>query len=214
VSASTGSEFASLQFSFGFHRARLVYSFAAVVLILMGAFWLIADAVRRLARPPFVEDRDLFVLSIIFVAADVFQIFQLAVLGLRQPTFKQIEPCSIFLFLLASFTAVISAVLIDSFEIYFVDGISELMIAVSMADFAWSFLSEQIDKLLLGVSNDELNGIAIILGKIGKVKNLRMWKPSEKLTVATVTIDRNWGDATDREIRQMKGWEVTIEVSA
>jgi Co/Zn/Cd efflux system component len=90
-----------------------------------------------------------------------------------------------FFSLFGSTTAV---VLTENFEIYFVDAVSELTVALTLVDFSVPFLSEEIDALRMWSRKTDLK----IVGRlIENVKDLHIWKAKEDLNVATFRMNRN-----------------------
>jgi Co/Zn/Cd efflux system component len=209
---------ATVQFSFGYASGRVVLSFVVLVVSLFAAFRLIGDSVKRLFHPPFVEERSLFGKSLGFVVVDLFELFQIAVFNLTQKTFRDIEGWSILFSLLGSGSALVSAVLIEVFEVYFVDAASALLIALTLIDFVASLLIGHIDALLLSSGKNDLEMIANVLNAVGPVRDLRIWNAKEDLNVATVKLVKRPDSLVliqvIEELQKLKIRNITIEGGA
>jgi Co/Zn/Cd efflux system component len=205
----------SLQFSFGFARVRVVMSLAVVVFTLLASLHLISDSIRRLARPPFVEEHNIMLSAALFFAVDVFQLCQVAVLNLTEGTFRGVDCYSVIFWMFGSFTSVLSAFLIDKLEIYFVDALSEVTIAITLVDFVLPFLAEQVDALLVSSAQTDLKIVAGVLRQMGRARDFHVWNAKEDLNVATFRVDEKSGRVTEviAELQKLKIRDITIEAA-
>jgi Co/Zn/Cd efflux system component len=190
--------------------APVVFSLAVLVFSLAAAFWMVADSVRRLIRPPFVEEEKLVMLSLLFLIVDFAQLFGSPVLTSRGAISWENDDISVAFALLGSVTAMISAVLIDLFEIYPADAVAVLAVAATLMDFTWVLLVPLVHRLLVNATPDNIGLIKKVTREIGAIRELRVWTIGEDANVATVKCT----SGTDKIAppSHLHGWDITLEI--
>ncbi|PIB39390.1 cation diffusion facilitator family transporter [Maribacter sp. 4G9] len=173
---------ASATKTFGYKRAEIIAAFVNSATLIVVAFLLIKEAVERFIHPEEVESNLVIWLSILGIAANGF-----SVLLIKKDSDKNMNMKSAYLHLLtdmlASIAVLIGGLLMKFYEIYWVDPLLTLLIAVYLIFMGFDLLKDATRVLMLFTPNTvQVQHIVDTVSRIKSVRNVHhvhVWQLNE-----------------------------------
>lgn len=194
VAAKFSKKNASLHKTFGYKRAEIVAAFVNAATLVVIAVFLIIEAIERIQNPQEIESNLVIWLSILGIAANGF-----SVLLLKRDSESNMNMKSAYLHLftdmLASVAVLIGGLLMKYFEMYWVDSVLTLAIAVYLIFVGYDLLKNSYKVLMLFTpENIHIKEIVAELQKLEHIKNVHhvhVWQLNEDETHLEAHIDFN-----------------------
>ncbi|HMC00909.1 MAG TPA: cation diffusion facilitator family transporter [Flavobacteriaceae bacterium] len=173
---------ASLQRTFGFKRAEILAAFVNASTLIIVAILLIIEAIKRFQNPIEIESNLVIWLSLIAILANGF-----SVLLLKKDSKRNMNMRSAYLHLLtdmlASVAVLIGGLLMKFYEIYWVDSVLTLAIALYLIWMGFDLLKDSFRVLMLFTPEDiHVRDIIKVVQKIESIKNVHhvhVWQLNE-----------------------------------
>jgi len=173
---------ASTNKTFGYKRAEIIAAFVNASTLIIVAVLLIIEAIKRFKNPQEIESNLVIWLSLLGIIANGF-----SVLLLKKDADKNMNMKSAYLHLLtdmlASVAVLIGGLLMKFYEIYWIDSLLTLGIALYLIYVGYDLLIDSIRVLMLFTPTDmSLKEIAQKVNKIKSVKNIHhihIWQLNE-----------------------------------
>ncbi|OHS99208.1 hypothetical protein TRFO_34342 [Tritrichomonas foetus] len=146
----------SLRFSFGWVRFSNVLFFSFVIFQILSTFYLFAKVVEHLISSPFILETGLPTISIFFLIVETFLIFQMALINSKNKCFNTLNALDIIFQYLTAALNVLSAICIESLDIYFLDSLTCFLVSLSMIKTAISLLSPSIFHNACNIKNNNI----------------------------------------------------------
>jgi len=158
--------------TFGYKRAEILAAFLNAVILIGITLFLFYEAVQRLISPEDVKGRLMLIVAVIGFVANL-----VAVLILHRDSSQNINVKAAYLHLIAdtlsSVAVIVGAILIEFFEIYWIDPLITIVIGIYLIRETWSILKQTIDILMQATpENIDLNEISTDLEKITSIANV------------------------------------------
>ena len=176
---------ASINRTFGYKRAEILAAFINASTLIIVAVLLIIEAIKRFYNPQTIESNLVIWLSIIAILGNGF-----SVLLLRKDAQKNMNMRSAYLHLLtdmmASVAVLIGGLLMKYYEVFWVDSLLTLLIALYLIWVGFDLFKESFKVLMLFTPNDvHIQDIVDELCTISDVKNvhhIHVWQLNEEET--------------------------------
>ena len=183
---------ASLKRTFGYKRAEILAAFINASTLVIVAILLIFEAIERFQNPQNIESNLVIWLSIIAILGNGF-----SVLLLKNSADGNMNMKSAYLHLLtdmmASVAVLIGGILMKYYEIFWVDSLLTLAIAVYLIIMGWDLLKNSTKVLMLFTPEDiPVDDIVKDIQSINKIKNVHhvhVWQLNEDETHLEAHID-------------------------
>ena len=185
---------ASINRTFGYKRAEILAAFINASTLIIVAVLLIIEAIKRFINPQEIESNLVIWLSFIAILGNGF-----SVLLLKKDSKVNMNMRSAYLHLLtdmmASVAVLIGGLLMKFYEIFWVDSILTLVIALYLIWVGFDLFKESFKVLMLFTPNElHIQDIVKELCTIDKVKNvhhIHLWQLNEDETHFEAHIDFN-----------------------
>lgn len=183
---------ASLNKTFGYKRAEILAAFINASTLIIVAILLIIEAIKRFFNPQEIESNLVIWLSFIAILANGF-----SVLLLQKDSKVNMNMRSAYLHLLtdmlASVAVLIGGLLMKYFEIFWVDSLLTLVIALYLIWVGVDLFRESFKVLMLFTPNDlHIKDIVNELSSLDEIKNIHhihVWQLNEKETHFEAHVD-------------------------
>ena len=183
---------ASLKRTFGYKRAEILAAFINASTLVIVAILLIFEAIERFQNPQNIESNLVIWLSIIAILGNGF-----SVLLLKNSTDGNMNMKSAYLHLftdmMASVAVLIGGILMKYYEVFWVDSLLTLAIAVYLIIMGWDLLKNSTKVLMLFTPEDiPVDDIVKDIQSINKIKNVHhvhVWQLNEDETHLEAHID-------------------------
>lgn len=174
---------ASIDKTFGYKRAEILAAFVNASTLIIVAVLLIIEAVKRFQNPEPIESNLVIWLSLLGIIVNGF-----SVLLLKKDADVNMNMRSAYLHLLtdmlASVAVLIGGLLMKFYEVYWVDALLTLVIAVYLIWVGFTLLKESFKVLMLFTPDDiQLKDIVEKLNTIKEIKNthhVHVWQLNEE----------------------------------
>jgi cobalt-zinc-cadmium efflux system protein len=174
---------ASLHKTFGYKRAEILAAFINSSTLIIVAVLLIIEAVKRFQDPQEIESNLVIWLSLLGIIAN-----GLSVLLLKKDADKNINISSAYLHLLtdmlASVAVLVGGLLMKFYQVFWVDSLLTLMIALYLIWVGYDLLKDSFKVLMLFTpDNIPVNDIIKEVQKIEEIKNvhhIHIWQLNEE----------------------------------
>lgn len=168
--------------TFGYKRAEIIAAFINASTLIIVAFILIKEAIERFYAPQEIESNLVIWLSAFGILANGF-----SVLLLKKDANSNMNMKSAYLHLLtdmmASVAVLVGGILMKFYQIYWVDALLTLLIAVYLIYMGYDLLKASTKVLMLFTPDDiELESMIKELNKIDEIKNIHhvhIWQLNE-----------------------------------
>lgn len=168
--------------TFGYKRAEIIAAFINASTLIIVAFILIKEAIERFYTPQEIESNLVIWLSLLGILANGF-----SVLLLKKDADSNMNMKSAYLHLLtdmmASVAVLIGGILMKFYQIYWVDALLTLLIAIYLIYMGYALLKASTKVLMLFTPDDiELKSMIKELNKIDEIKNIHhvhIWQLNE-----------------------------------
>ncbi len=185
---------ASINRTFGYKRAEILAAFINASTLIVVAILLIIEAIKRFIDPQEIESNLVIWLSFIAILGNGF-----SVLLLRKDSKVNMNMRSAYLHLLtdmmASVAVLVGGLLMKFYEIFWVDSLLTLVIALYLIWVGFDLFKESFKVLMLFTPNElHVQDIVKELCTIDKVKNvhhIHLWQLNEDETHFEAHIDFN-----------------------
>jgi len=185
---------ASINRTFGYKRAEILAAFINAFTLIIVAVLLIVEAVKRFYNPEPIESNLVIWLSFIAILGNGF-----SVLLLRKDAEKNMNMRSAYLHLLtdmmASVAVLIGGLLMKYYQIFWVDSLLTLIIALYLIWVGFDLFKESFKVLMLFTPNKvQIQEIVEEICTIKEVKNIHhihVWQLNEEETHFEAHIDLN-----------------------
>ena len=192
IAAKLSRKNASLNKTFGYKRAEIVAAFINAATLVVIAIFLIIEAIERFQNPQDIESNLVIWLSLLGIVANGF-----SVLLLKKDSESNMNMKSAYLHLftdmLASVAVLIGGLLMKYFEMYWVDSVLTLAIAVYLIFVGYDLLKNSYKVLMLFTpENIHIKEIVAELQKLEPIKNVHhvhVWQLNEDETHLEAHID-------------------------
>ena len=173
---------ASLNHTFGYKRAEIVAAFVNASTLIVVAILLIIEAVKRFQNPESINSSLVIWLSLLAIVGN-----GLSVLLLKKDSEANLNMRSAYLHLLtdmmASVAVLVGGLLMKYYEIFWVDSVLTLAIAIYLIIVGYDLLKSATKVLMLFTPNDlALEDIAESICTISEIKNvhhIHVWQLNE-----------------------------------
>jgi cobalt-zinc-cadmium efflux system protein len=194
IAAKLAKKDASLQKTFGYKRAEILAAFVNAATLVVIAVFLIIEAIERFQNPQDIESSLVIWLSLLGIVANGF-----SVLLLKKDAHSNMNMKSAYLHLftdmLASVAVLIGGLLMQYFEIYWIDSVLTLAIAVYLIFVGYDLLKNSYKVLMLFTpENIHIQEIVKVLQTITHIKtvhHVHVWQLNEDETHLEAHIDFN-----------------------
>lgn len=192
IANSLSKKDASINRTFGYKRAEILAAFINASTLIIVAVLLIIEAIKRFYNPQTIESNLVIWLSFIAILANGF-----SVLLLRKDAKKNMNMRSAYLHLLtdmmASVAVLIGGLLMKYYEVFWVDSLLTLLIALYLIWVGFDLFKESFKVLMLFTPNDlRIQDIVRELNNIDEVKNvhhIHVWQLNELETHFEAHVD-------------------------
>lgn len=183
---------ASINRTFGYKRAEILAAFINASTLIIVAVLLIIEAIKRFINPQTIESNLVIWLSFIAILANGF-----SVLLIRKDANVNMNMRSAYLHLLtdmlASVAVLIGGLLMKFYEIFWVDSLLTLAIALYLIWVGFDLFKKSFQVLMLFTPEDlHIKDIIVELTKIPEVKNvhhIHVWQLNEEETHFEAHVD-------------------------
>lgn len=183
---------ASIKKTFGYKRAEILAAFINAATLIIVAIILIIEAVKRFQNPETIESNIVIWLSLLGIVANGF-----SVLLLKKDSETNMNMKSAYLHLLtdmmASVAVLIGGLLMKYYQLFWVDSVLTLAIALYLIWVGYDLLKDSFKVLMLFTpENIHIKDIIFEIQKIDAVKNvhhIHLWQLNEQETHFEAHID-------------------------
>ena len=194
VAAKISRKNASLNKTFGYKRAEIMAAFVNAATLVIIAVFLIIEAIERFQNPQEIESNIVIWLSILGILANGF-----SVLLLKRDADSNMNMKSAYLHLftdmLASVAVLIGGLLMKFYNLFWIDSVLTLAIAIYLIFVGYDLLKNSYEVLMLFTPNNlKIKEIVDEVQKIEDVKNVHhvhVWQLNEDETHLEAHIDFN-----------------------
>ena len=192
IAAKLSGKKASLKRTFGHKRAEIVAAFVNSATLVVVAVFLIIEAVERFQDPQEIESNLVIWMSLLGIAVNGF-----SALLLRRDSDQSMNMKSAYLHLftdmLASIAVLVGGILMKFYQIFWIDSVLTLAIALYLIFVGYDLLKNSYKVLMLFTpENIHIKEIVTELQGIDKVKNVHhvhVWQLNEDETHLEAHID-------------------------
>ena len=194
VAAKLSRKSASLQKTFGYKRAEILAAFVNAATLVIVAIFLIIEAIERFRSPQEIESNIVIWLSLLAILANGF-----SVLLIRKDANRNMNMKSAYLHLftdmMASVAVLIGGLLMKFYQIYWVDSVLTLAIAIYLIFMGYDLLKRSFNVLMLFTPDDiPIKDIVNVIQELPEIKNVHhvhVWQLNEDETHLEAHIDFN-----------------------
>ena len=194
IAAKLSKKNASLKRTFGHKRAEIVAAFVNSATLVVIAIFLIIEAIERFKNPQEIESNLVIWLSLLGILANGF-----SVLLLKKDSEANMNMKSAYLHLftdmLASIAVLIGGLLMKFYELYWIDSVLTLAIAIYLIFVGYDLLKNSYKVLMLFTpDNIHIKEIVSELQTIDQIKNvhhIHVWQLNEDETHLEAHVDFN-----------------------
>ncbi len=194
IASKLSKKHASLQKTFGYKRVEILAAFVNAATLVVIAIFLIIEAIKRFQNPQEIESGLVIWLSLLGIIAN-----GLSVLLLKKDSAINMNLKSAYLHLftdmLASIAVLIGGLVMKFYEVYWVDSLLTLMIAVYLIFVGYDLLKNSYKVLMLFTpDNIHIKNIIDELQQLNTIKNVHhvhVWQLNETETHLEAHIDFN-----------------------
>ena len=194
IAARLSRKSASIHKTFGYKRAEIVAAFVNAATLVVIAVFLIIEAIERFQNPQEIESNLVIWLSLLGIAVNGF-----SVLLLKKGADDNMNMKSAYLHLftdmLASIAVLIGGLLMKFYEIFWIDSVLTLAIALYLIFVGYDLLKNSYKVLMLFTpENIHIKEIVTELQKLPIIKNVHhvhVWQLNEEETHLEAHIDFN-----------------------
>lgn len=180
--------------TFGYKRAEIIAAFVNAAALMVVAIILIIEAIERFREPQEIESNLVISLSLLGIAANGF-----SVLLLKKDANSNMNMKSAYLHLftdmLASVAVLIGGLLMKFYQMYWVDPVLTLVIALYLIYMGYDLLKQSTRVLMLFTPGSiKVHEIVEAIGKIEPIKNVHhvhVWQLNEDEVHLEAHIDFN-----------------------
>ncbi|MDT0553631.1 cation diffusion facilitator family transporter [Urechidicola vernalis] len=173
---------ASTNKTFGYKRAEIIAAFVNAASLIIVAILLIIEAIKRFQNPEEIESNLVIWLSFIAILANGF-----SVLLLKKDANSNMNMKSAYLHLLtdmmASVAVLAGGLIMKYYEVYWIDSVLTLVIAIYLIYMGWDLLKESTRVLMLFTPEEiEIKKIVAEVNAIDGIKNMHhvhIWQLNE-----------------------------------
>ena len=174
---------ASTNKTFGYKRAEIIAAFVNAASLIIVAVLLIIEAIKRFQNPEEIESNLVIWLSFIAILANGF-----SVLLLRKDANSNMNMKSAYLHLLtdmmASVAVLAGGLIMKYYEVYWIDSVLTLAIAIYLIYMGWDLLKDSTRVLMLFTPEEiEIKKIVAEVNAIDGIKNMHhvhIWQLNEE----------------------------------
>ncbi len=174
---------ASIQRTFGYKRAEILAAFINAATLIIVAVILIFEAIKRFKHPEEIESNIVIWLSLLGIIAN-----GLSVLLLKKDAEANMNMRSAYLHLftdmLASIAVLIGGLLMKYYQLFWVDSVLTLLIALYLIWVGFDLLKDSFKVLMLFTpENIHVQDIVVEIQKINTIKNvhhIHLWQLNEQ----------------------------------
>jgi cobalt-zinc-cadmium efflux system protein len=174
---------ASINRTFGFKRAEILAAFVNAATLIIVAIILIKEAIERFLNPQEIESQLVIWLALLAIVANGF-----SVLLLKKESNDNINIKSAYLHLLtdmlASVAVLVGGLLMKYYQLFWVDSLLTLLIALYLIWVGYDLLRTSTKMLMLFTPDHiDLNAVVHSVNQLSKVKKLHhvhVWNLSDK----------------------------------
>ncbi len=185
---------ASINRTFGYKRAEILAAFINASTLIIVAVLLIIEAIKRFFNPEIIESNLVIWLSILAILANGF-----SVLLLKNDAKKNMNMRSAYLHLLtdmmASVAVLIGGLLMKYYEVFWVDSLLTLLIALYLIWVGFDLFKESFKVLMLFTPNDlhiqDIVSELCIIDEVKNVHHIHVWQLNELETHFEAHVDFN-----------------------
>jgi len=185
---------ASLKKTFGYKRAEIMAAFINAATLMVIAIFLIFEAFERFNNPQEIESNLVIWLSILGIVANGF-----SVLLLKQDAQSNMNMKSAYLHLftdmMASVAVLIGGLLMKFYQIFWVDSVLTILIAIYLIFMGYDLLKNSFKVLMLFTPDHiQINDIVKAIQKLETVNNVHhvhVWQINEDETHLEAHVDFN-----------------------
>ena len=183
IAAKLSKQKASINRTFGYKRAEILAAFINASTLVIVAILLIIEAIKRFTDPQEVESNLVIWLSLIAIIGN-----GLSVLLLRKDSKNSINMRSAYLHLLtdmlASVAVLIGGLLMKYYQLFWVDSLLTLLIALYLIWVGYDLLKTST-KMLMLFTPDDINIKEVVravnkLPKVNKIHHVHIWNLSDE----------------------------------
>lgn len=174
---------ASKNKTFGYKRAEIIAAFVNAASLIIVAFLLIVEAVKRFQNPQEIESNLVIWLSFLGIVAN-----GLSVLLLKKDADKNMNMKSAYIHLLtdmmASVAVLAGGLLMKYYEIFWIDSVLTVAIAIYLVYMGWDLLKDSTRVLMLFTPEEiEVHKIVNDVNNVDGIKNMHhvhIWQLNEE----------------------------------
>ena len=205
-----GKRDADMKKTFGYKRIEILAALLNAVILIIMSIYLVREAYLRWQEPQPIKSMIMLVVGMIGLLANVF-----AVVILRKDSGKSINVKAAYVHLigdsLSSVVVIIGGVLIQLFEVYWIDPLITLLICIYIIREAFIILKESVNILMQTTPSDlDLSGVKKTVEKLPQVSNihhLHAWNLTEQLIHLEAHVEMN----SDLKLSELKSVQKKIE---
>lgn len=183
---------ASLKRTFGYKRAEIIAAFINSATLIIVAFYLIYEAIKRFLNPQEIESGLVIWLALLAIAANGF-----SVLLLKKESKENMNMRSAYLHLFtdmsASIAVLIGGLLMKYYNWFWVDSTLTILIAIYLLIMGYDLLKSSFKVLMLFTPDAlNLNKISESITQIPEIKNvhhIHIWQLNERETHLEAHVD-------------------------
>ena len=179
----TNSKKQTIHYTFGFKRAEIIAAFINAISLIVIAFFLGIEAIKRFKNPQSIESDIVIWLAILGIAVNGF-----SVLLLKKDAKNNLNMKSAYLHLLTdmltSVTVLIGGLLMKFYQIYWIDAALTLVISLYLIYISWDILITSIKIIMLFAPkhikiNEVVDQVLIVEG-IRNIHHVHIWQLNDK----------------------------------
>ncbi|MFO7935801.1 MAG: cation diffusion facilitator family transporter [Bacteroidales bacterium] len=205
-----GKRDADMKKTFGYKRIEILAALLNAVILIIMSIYLVREAYLRWQDPQPIKSMIMLVVGMIGLLANVF-----AVVILRKDSGKSINVKAAYVHLigdsLSSVVVIIGGILIQLFEVYWIDPLITLLICIYLIREAFIILKESVNILMQTTPSDlDLSGVKKAVEKLPQVNNihhLHAWNLTEKL----IHLEAHVEMSRDLKLSELKSVQKKIE---
>lgn len=173
---------ASLQRTFGFKRAEILAAFINAATLIVVAILLIFEAAERFSHPQEITSNLVILLSVIAIFGNGFSVLLLKKNANDNMNLKSAY-LHLFTDMMASVAVLVGGLLMKFYQVWWVDSVLTLGIALYLVVMGWSLLKNSFKVLML--FTPEATSVDVIvrdlqaLDKVKNVHHLHIWQLNE-----------------------------------
>lgn len=173
---------ASTQKTFGYKRAEILAAFVNALSLVVISIILIKEAIERFVLPQEIESDLVIILSIVAIAGNGISVWLLKADSSRNMNMKSAY-LHLFSDMLASVAVLIGGLLMKFYQLYWIDSLLTLLIALYLIFMSWDLLKKSYRVLMLFTPH-EVNIKSIVdevhrIKAVSKLHHVHVWQLNE-----------------------------------